>query len=202
MLHQNFLNCFEGYFDEFSRKDNIANSPSFGICYRSRNSKYLQTDDYSQNLRKITPIVHKLSSQEESLNDLKFLSNLDSKLKRFLGSELIGKYNLETGLITIPIPLDQFNQPEESKNELSTLIYAFAGITKEFYENVTNKIKEKKILDNIGAYMILWSLKDEKNPLEVKFNYHLEESPNELSRILKGKDLENFIAEYSLKDTG
>ncbi|MCX6750557.1 MAG: hypothetical protein NTZ83_03800, partial [Candidatus Pacearchaeota archaeon] len=175
---------------------------AFGICYRGRNSQYLRMEDSSQNLRKITPIIHKLSSQEDDLNDLKFLSNLDSKLKRFLGSGSIGKYNLETGLITIPLPLDQSNQTEESKSELPNLLYAFAGITKQFYETVTSKIKEKKIMDNIGAYMILWSLKDKKDPLEIIFNYHLEEAPNELLRILKGEDLENFIAGYDLVNTG
>jgi len=196
------MNWFEAYFDEFSRKDNIGNSPSFGICYRGRNSKYLLIDDSSQNPKRITPIVHKLSSQEDELNDLKFLSNLDSRLKRFLGFESLGKYNLETGLITIPVHLDQSNSIEESKNELPNLLYTFAGITKPFYETASSKIKEKKDMDNIGAYMILWSLKDEKDPLEIIFNYHLEEAPNELLRVIKGKDLLDFISKYSLKNIG
>jgi hypothetical protein len=202
MPHLNFLNWFEGYFDEFSRKENIGNSPSFGICYRGRNSKYLLIDDSSQNPKRISPLVHKLSSQEDELNDLKFLSNLDARLRRFLGFDSIGKYNLETGLITIPVPLDQSSSTEESKNELPNLLYTFAGITKSFYETASSKIKERKDMDTIGAYMILWSLKEEKNPLEIIFNYHLEEAQNELLRILKGKDLENFIAEHDLKNIG
>ncbi len=200
MPHQKFMESFNNLFEEFYRSKNIANSPSFGVCYRSRNAKYLQTDEYSQDSKKTTPIIHKLSSQEEDLNDLKFLSNLDSRVKRFLGPGLIGKYNLETGLITLP--LDKSDLPEESENVLPSFIYSFAGITKDFYDNITNKTKEKKMLDNIGAYVLLWSLKDDKNPLEIIFNYYPEESPNELLRILKGKDLEEFIKKHDLSQTG
>jgi hypothetical protein len=200
MLHPKFMESFNDLFEEFYRSKNIANSPCFGVCYRSRNARYLQTNEYAQHSKKITPIVHKLSSHDESLNDLKFLSNLDSRLKRFLGSNLTGKYNLETGLITLP--LDKSDIPEESENTLPSFIYSFAGITKDFYDNTTNKIKEKKMLDNIGAYLLLWSLKEDKNPLEIIFNYYPEESPNELLRVLKGKDLEEFIKRNDLIQTG
>lgn len=199
MPHQNFLNLFEEYFDNFSRDKSINNSLAFGICYRGRNSQYLQIEDSSTaNLRKDSPIIYELNSQEDSLHDLSFISSLNNKLKKTFEIGATEDYNFKIGLMTIPFY--QFNKLEESENDLPNLLYVFAGMTKRFYEQSQNKIKEKKRMDNLGASIMLWNLKNEKNPLEIIFNYYIEEFPNELFRVVKGKDLDKFFSDYSLEN--
>ncbi|MGY4884433.1 MAG: hypothetical protein ACP5NZ_02530 [Nanobdellota archaeon] len=197
MPHSNLLNDFDTHFDNFCRNKEISNSPSFGICYRGRNSRYLHTDEYSQ--RKNLPIIHKLNSEDEAQNsDLKFIENLENKLRKELDAKQLGKYIIETGYITIPMELS--SQSDESRNELPNLIYVFGGMTKNFYETIHNKIKEKKDLDYVALSMIFWGLKNDKNPLELIFNYYPQEAPDELLRVIKDKELEILISKHDLSN--
>ena len=194
-----FIDWFETYFDNFSRDKRIDNSPAFGICYRARNSKYLSIEDSSvANIREGIPIIYELSSQEDSLHDLSFITNLNNKLRKTFEAGKTENYNFKIELV--PISFDSPNQSEELKNNLPTFLYVCAGMTKEFYWQNKNKRDAKKLIDNMGVSTLLWSLKNGKDPLEIIFNYHLEEAPNEILRKIKGRDLDEFIKFHSSED--
>jgi hypothetical protein len=191
-----FTDFFEAHFENFYREKSIGNNPAFGICYMGRSSQPLPMEySSSPNLIKNPPLIYELGSHEENSHDLRFISNLNNWLRKNIGSRAHEEYNYKIGLITIPA--EHTENPEVSRNDLTNLIYSFVGMKKETYEQNTNRVRERRTMDNLAASLIIWSLKNEKNIQELIFNYHIEELPNQLLRILKGRDLDKFIGEYS-----
>jgi hypothetical protein len=192
MQHLNFLDWFETYFDNFSRSKSIGNSPAFGICYRARNFQSFPIENSSiDHIREGIPISYELSSHEDSSHDLSFITSLNHQLRKTFERGAPEQYHFKVELVQIPFSFH--NKSEEFKNDLPASLYVFTGMTKEFYKQAQNKIIEKKRMDNLGASIINWSLLKEKDPLEIIFNYHTEEAPNELLRRFKEKDLDEFI---------
>jgi hypothetical protein len=192
MPHLNLLNYFNAYFSNFCKKQKIENNPSFGICYKGKNSEILKI--IQNNSKNLTPIVHKISSEDEDVNDLKFISHLDDNLRKYLGFERFGKYSFETGFITLPS--NTINKEELQTQETPNLIYILGGISSKSYNDSPEKTKEKNILETKVASIVLWSLKNQKEPLQINFNYNLQESENKILRILGKESLERFISKY------
>jgi len=181
------IDWFKLDFENFVGDKIIDYSPAFGICYRVRNSHYLSEEG--------SPITYELNSQEDSLHDFNFIKELNNKLRNVSESKM-GNLPFKLGLTTVLLTLP--NKSEDFQKDLATFLYIYMGMTKSFYEQSENKKITKSSMENLGTSTLLFGLKNGKKPSEVIFNYHLEESPNELSRDLKDKDLNKFIKSLSV----
>lgn len=182
------IDLFKLDFENFVREKNVNNSPAFGISYRVRNSHYITEEDSST--------TYELNSQNESSHDFNFISGVNNKLEKISEAE-IGNFPFKINVTTISLNLP--NKPDDSQEDLATFLYVYMGMEKSFYEQQKPR-DAKSLMENIGISTLFWGLKKGKKPLELIFNYHLQESPNELLRHFKDKELNKFIKSHSPQD--
>lgn len=193
---KNFLGLFKANFEEVYRNQEIGSSPSFGIGYRGKNSSYLKMDSsLFIHMGKLEPILYKINPQKKDQSDHEFLSILLGNLKKNLGYLNSPDYFVEGNIMTIPP--EHPNPIEDSSKDLTNILCAFAGFTKDYYKDVLNKARERKNLDLVAGRIANWSIKNEKEPLWIVFNYYPNEAPDQLIRVLEGDDLDEFLKQNS-----
>jgi hypothetical protein len=171
-------------FDKFTEEENIKNNPSLGISYRLRDPSLIHSGDELAR-------TYDLISKGELSPDLEFIHVLNDRLKRISDGNK-GEFYFKLKLATIPLgPL----------NNLGNFLYAYLGTTEQLHQNDINSKKASKLIDNIGSETILLSVRIEKKPLELKFNYNFcklqEENQGDLYTNLRGNNLNDFIKSLS-----
>ena len=187
MLQMN-TDWFKFDFENFAGDKKMNICLAFGISYRVRNSHYIKEED--------SPIIYELNSQNGSSYDLNFINELNKRLEKISEAE-IGNSPFKINLTNISLNLP--NKPDDSQKDLATFLYVYMGMTKTFYGQQKPR-DAKSLMENIGISTLFWGLEKGKKPLELIFNYHIQESPNELLRHFKDKDLNKFIKSHSPQD--
>lgn len=172
-------------FDNFAYSTPIRGNPSMGISYRVR-------DSFPISSKNNTVLAYDITSKEQLSPDLDFIYSLNNKLNKLSGGNG-GDFYFKLKLATT-LPLDQ-------PNTFGNFLYAHFGTTEEMHRTDPNSKSAKQLIDKIGSELTLWSLKNNKKPTEIVFNYNFcnlqNENQGEIEKVLKGHNLDKFIKSIS-----
>ncbi len=175
------MDWFKMDFEKFYENKIIDYNPALGISYRLRDPQHIWDD-------KISPTTYDLTAKEEISPDLDFIRGLYKNLRKTSEYGTPEEFNFKLKLAIIPLnPL----------NALGTFLYVHMGMPKSFCEQSKNPRKATSFVDKMGTSTIIWSLKNQKKPVELAFNYDFCNFPESSLRGLKGHNLDEFLKSIS-----